>query len=77
MTTLKITSIRVYYLNPNRMIEETDKFVYGIEDQNLREYKYTTGKRLKTMAMKKMRVDKKRLFKLEVRTTRGRFLFDK
>ena len=74
---LRVNSVRVYYLNHVRMIEETAKFVYGLEQDNLENVHYTTGAKLKTWAMKKMKVDKKRNFKLEVRTTKGRFLFDK
>jgi len=74
---MKVSSIRVYYLDHDRRIEEKDVFVYGIEQQNLQNVNFSSGKQLKTWAMKKMKVQKTRNFKLEVRSTKGRFLFDK
>ena len=77
MENLRVTSVRVYYLDKNRRIEETDKFVYGMEDKNLKRFQYKNGKQMKEWAEKKMKVDKARNYKLEVRTTKGRYLYDK
>lgn len=77
-TRLRVNSIRLYYLDDQCRIVGERKEVYGIGENDVVEYNWNgCPLRLKNWAIKKLRVDKKRDFKFEVRATKGRFLYSK
>lgn len=76
-TKLKVNSIRVYYLDEQDRIDGERKQVFGIGDDAVKEYRYTTSENLGKWALRQVKPDRSRNYKFEVRTTKGRFLFDK
>lgn len=76
--TLRVNSIRLYYLDDQNRINGTRQEKYGIGENDVVEYNWSGNPRhMKNWAIKKLRVDKRRAYSFEVRTTKGRFLFNK
>ena len=73
----KINSIRVYLLNRQRMVVGGHKESYGIDKNNILEFDWEKPSQLKEFALKQVTFDKTRPYKFEVRTNKGRYLFDK